>query len=79
VIPPDAGANYIDRNIRLLVGHVKSRERLAELDQSVCIGSQPSLRGKRVLVLEDRLLNQTLSRSTQEARRRLQCSLPKWR
>ena len=60
VIPPDAGANYIDRNIRLLVGHVKSRERLAELEQSVASAHSPSLRGKRVLVLEDRLLNQTV-------------------
>jgi signal transduction histidine kinase/DNA-binding NarL/FixJ family response regulator/HPt (histidine-containing phosphotransfer) domain-containing protein len=60
MIPPDVGANYIDRNIRLLVGHVRSRERLAELQDSVASAYSPSLSGKRVLILEDRLLNQTV-------------------
>ncbi len=60
VIPADAGAEYIDRNIRLLVGHAKSRERLAEQQESVASAYSPTLSGKRVLVLEDRLLNQTV-------------------
>ena len=60
VIPPDVGANYIDRNIGLLVGHVRSRERLAEQQESVASAYSPSLSGKRVLILEDRLLNQTV-------------------
>jgi signal transduction histidine kinase/CheY-like chemotaxis protein/HPt (histidine-containing phosphotransfer) domain-containing protein len=60
VIPPDAGADYIDRNIRLMLGHAKSRERMAEQLESVATAFSPSLVGKRVLVLEDRLLNQTV-------------------
>ena len=60
MIPPDVGANYIDRNIRLLVGNVRSRERLAEQQESVASAYSPSLSGKRVLILEDRLLNQTV-------------------
>ena len=62
VITPGAGADYIDRNIRLLVGHAKSRDRVAAQQESVASANNPNLRGKRVLVLEDRLLNQTVIR-----------------
>lgn len=60
VIPPDANYDYIDRNIRLLVGHAKSRETLADQQESVASAYSSTLSGKRVLVLEDRLLNQTV-------------------
>ena len=60
VIPLDASSDYIDRNIRLLVGHAKSRERIAGQQESVASAYGPTLVGKRVLVLEDRLLNQTV-------------------
>jgi len=60
VIAPGDGAEYIDRNIRLLVGHARSREKVAAQQDSVGSANSPSLRGKRALVLEDRLLNQTV-------------------
>jgi signal transduction histidine kinase/CheY-like chemotaxis protein/HPt (histidine-containing phosphotransfer) domain-containing protein len=60
VIEPGAGPDYMDRNIRLLVGHAQTRERVAAQQESVGSANSPSLRGKRVLVLEDRLLNQTV-------------------
>jgi signal transduction histidine kinase/HPt (histidine-containing phosphotransfer) domain-containing protein/ActR/RegA family two-component response regulator len=60
VIAPGAGVDFIDRNIRLLVGHAQSRERVVIQQESVGSANSRSLRGKRVLVLEDRLLNQTV-------------------
>ena len=60
VITPGDSDDYIDRNIRLLVGHAQSRERVAAQQESIASANSPSLLGKRVLVLEDRLLNQTI-------------------
>jgi signal transduction histidine kinase/CheY-like chemotaxis protein len=60
VIPPDASAAHLDRNIRLLVGHAQARDRLAAQQAAVVSAFGPSLKGARILVLEDRLINQTV-------------------
>jgi signal transduction histidine kinase/CheY-like chemotaxis protein/HPt (histidine-containing phosphotransfer) domain-containing protein len=60
VIPPDAKADYLDRNIRLLVGHAHARDRLAAQQAAVVSAFGPALKGANVLVLEDRLVNQTV-------------------
>ena len=59
-IPPDASAAHLDRNIRLLVGHAQARDRLAAQQAAVVSAFGPSLRGAKILVLEDRLINQTV-------------------
>jgi len=60
MIPRDASAAHLDRNIRLLVGHAQARDRLAAQQAAVVSAFGPSLRGARILVLEDRLINQTV-------------------
>jgi len=60
VIRPDAGADYLDRNIRFLVGHAQVRDRLAAQQAAVVSAFGSVLNGTHVLVLEDRLVNQTV-------------------
>jgi signal transduction histidine kinase/HPt (histidine-containing phosphotransfer) domain-containing protein/ActR/RegA family two-component response regulator len=60
VIPPDACDTHLDRNIRLLMGHAQARDRLAAQQAAVMSAFGPNLRGKNILVLEDRLVNQTV-------------------
>jgi signal transduction histidine kinase/CheY-like chemotaxis protein len=59
-IPSGASADFLDRNIRLLIGHAQARDRLAAQQAAVVSAFGPGLRGKRLLVLEDRLVNQTV-------------------
>jgi PAS domain S-box-containing protein len=58
VIPPDGCADYLDRNIRFLIGHTRARDRLAARQAEVISVLGPTIRGTRVLVLEDRQVNQ---------------------
>ncbi|MET1026640.1 MAG: ATP-binding protein [Dongiaceae bacterium] len=60
MIRPDAGADHLDRNIRFLVGHAQVRDRLAAQQAAVVSAFGPALNGTHVLVLEDRLVNQTV-------------------
>ena len=60
VIAPDMSADHLDRNIRSLVGHAQARDRLAANRATVVSGFGPTIGGARVLVLEDRLVNQTV-------------------
>jgi PAS domain S-box-containing protein len=63
VIEPDTNIEYLDRNIRLLIGRAQARNRLTA--QQAAIVSEfgaTAIWGARVLVLEDRLLNQTVIR-----------------
>jgi len=60
IIPPTVSEEHLDRNIRLLIGHAPTRDRRAEARKAVLSGLDGKLRGKRVLVLEDRLINQTV-------------------
>lgn len=63
MIPIDASSDHLDRNILLLLGHAKARDRLA-LQQSAAVAAMAgALRGTHVLVLEDRLINQTVIRN----------------
>jgi CheY-like chemotaxis protein/HPt (histidine-containing phosphotransfer) domain-containing protein len=60
VIQPDTGTDLLDRNILLLVGHTQIRDRLAAQQAAVISVFGPALQGTRILVLEDRLVNQTV-------------------
>jgi len=62
VISPDADAAYLDRNIRLLVGHAEARDRMVAQRAAVVSAFGPDIAGTRVLVLEDRLVNQAVIR-----------------
>jgi PAS domain S-box-containing protein len=62
VIHPDTGFDYLDRNIRLLVGRTQARNRLAVQQAAVVSDFGPTIGGARVLVLEDRLINQAVIR-----------------
>jgi len=58
MVPPGASAQHLDRNIRLLVGHAQARDRLTSQQAVLESAISLDIRGKRVLVLEDRLVNQ---------------------
>jgi CheY-like chemotaxis protein len=62
VIAPDAGVDQLDRNIRLLVGHVQTWNPRAAQQAAVVADSSRAISGARVLVVEDRLVNQTVIR-----------------
>ena len=62
VIEPDTSFAYLDRNIGLLIGHVRARNRMAAQQAAVVSDFGPAIGGARVLVLEDRLVNQTVIR-----------------
>ena len=62
VITPETAFDYLDRNIRLLVGHAQARNRLAARQVALVSDFGPTISGARVLVLEDRLVNQTVIR-----------------
>jgi PAS domain S-box-containing protein len=63
VIRPDTSFKYLDRNIRLLIGRVQARNRLAAQQAAIVSDFRPAIiSGARVLVLEDRLVNQTVIR-----------------
>ncbi|MGB8843392.1 MAG: response regulator [Aliidongia sp.] len=63
VIQPDMSFEYLDRNIRLLIGHVQVRNRLAAQQAAIVSDFGPAaISGARVLVLEDRVINQTVIR-----------------
>ncbi|WP_337997502.1 ATP-binding protein [Oleispirillum naphthae] len=60
VIESAAGANYFDHNNRLLVGHAQARDRLVAQQSAIVSAFGPGLTGMQVLVLEDRVVNQTV-------------------
>lgn len=57
---PDATAEQLDHNFRLLVGNSKASDRLAAQQAAVVSAFAPALLGMNVLVLEDRLINRTV-------------------
>jgi signal transduction histidine kinase/CheY-like chemotaxis protein len=60
MIQPETGTDHLDRNILLLVGHTQIRDRLAAQQDAVISVFGPALHGTKILVLEDRLVNQTV-------------------
>jgi len=61
LIPDDAAADYLDLNIRRILGYVPSGGRTTpEPARLLPAEGREHLEGKRVLVLEDRLVNQTV-------------------
>ena len=73
-VPPDAKASYLDRNILLLVGHAKTRERLIAQQSTYVSANAADFTGKRILVLEDRLVNQVVIQR-QLAKLGIECAL----
>jgi signal transduction histidine kinase/HPt (histidine-containing phosphotransfer) domain-containing protein len=62
VIGPDTTFAHLDRNMRQLVGHVQARKGFAAKQAAVVSDFSPAIAGARVLVLEDRPINQTVIR-----------------
>jgi len=60
VIQLETSTDQLDRNILLLVGHTQIRDRLAAQQAAVISVFGPALQGTKILVLEDRLVNQTV-------------------
>jgi signal transduction histidine kinase/CheY-like chemotaxis protein len=62
VISPATSVDLLDCNIRLLTGHAPAHDRLAAQHAAFVQAIGPAIGGSRVLVLEDRLVNQTVIR-----------------
>ena len=62
MIPDWSTAQHLDRNIKLLLGSVKTRPRTSGQKTALESAISLDIRGKRVLVLEDRLVNQVVIR-----------------
>jgi len=60
VIPQGNSADYLDRNVRLLVGQADISDRMAAQQEAVISAFGSGFSGKTILVLEDRLVNQTV-------------------
>jgi len=60
IISPTPNVQRLDRNIRLLLGQAPARERLERTEATLTAYVANSFNGKRALVLEDRLVNQTV-------------------
>jgi PAS domain S-box-containing protein len=67
VLTSEMSIDHLDRNIRLLVGHARTRGGAATKQSAVVADFGPAVAGARVLVLEDRLVNQMVIRKQLKA------------